>query len=188
MEWSVFGSIVECSMMNSIKRTKVYLYHSNVVKVQVPRSSYSHALNMRWITIPETASQWVMHHIMSFVLAYLSTPESSKSIHSLSPSRTLLSLFYCAPPSPCWHSLLISAVDIWYECFYHPVYTQLQLLQYTHCTDLKPTSICLQVAVSLYYIYGKSNYCQLRRRFVLSYRNNLKSNDVTKYYSDHNMF
>jgi len=43
-------------MMYSIKRTELYTYHSNVVDVEIHRSSYCHVSNMLWITIPETAS------------------------------------------------------------------------------------------------------------------------------------
>jgi len=53
---SIFGSIIEYSMMHSLKGKKLYAYHSNVVNTQVQRSSYCHASNMRWITIPETYS------------------------------------------------------------------------------------------------------------------------------------
>jgi len=42
--------------MYSIKRTELYAYHGNVGNVEVDRSSYYHGLDMRWITIPETAS------------------------------------------------------------------------------------------------------------------------------------
>ena len=40
------------------------------------------------------------------------------------------------------------------------MYTQLQLLQYTHCTGPKPTSISLQVSVSWYYISNDPRFCQ----------------------------
>ena len=76
-------------MMYSIKRTQLYAYHSNVVNTQLHRSSYCHVSNILWITIPETASLWVIHHVMSFFLVYLSTSESPKYIHFSSPSPPL---------------------------------------------------------------------------------------------------
>jgi len=76
-------------MMYSIKRTQLYAYHSNVVNTQLHRSSYCHVSNILWITISETASLWVIHHVMSFFLVYLSTSESPKYIHSSSLSPPL---------------------------------------------------------------------------------------------------
>ena len=102
VQWSVFYSIVECSMMYSIKCTESYVYHSNQVNAQVHRSSYCHASNILLITMPETASHWVMSHVLSFFPVYLSNQESLQYIHSQSPSPPLLSPYFCAPPSPCW--------------------------------------------------------------------------------------
>jgi len=45
-------------------------------------------------------------------------------------------------------SILEIVLEIRYGLFHRPVYTQRQLLQYTHCTGLKPTSISLQVSIS----------------------------------------
>ena len=43
------------------------------------------------------------------------------------------------------------------------MYTQLQLLLYTHCTGPKPASISPQVLVRLYNSNGWGNYYQLKR-------------------------
>jgi hypothetical protein len=60
--------------------------------MQVDRSSYCHLSNTLWIQISETTFQLFIHYIMLFFSVYLSTSESSKSIHFQSPSPPLLSL------------------------------------------------------------------------------------------------
>ena len=93
MQWSVFGCIVECSIIYSSKHAELCPYHHNVVYVQVDRSYCWHLSNILWIPIPEVTFLWVLYYIISFFSVYLSTSRSSKYIYLPSPSPPLLSLF-----------------------------------------------------------------------------------------------
>jgi len=98
--------------MYSIKSTKLYAYHSNVVDAQVDRNSYCHPSNILLITIQETAFISAMHYILSFFSVYLSTSESSKFIHLPSPSPPLLSL--CTTiPLLAFHADISGGDKIW---------------------------------------------------------------------------